>query len=169
MEIILKYSRIDGGVFPLKFGVAKDLKDRRDRMNNGWRMAEGKRGAKLGLCSGWEYAAPPTLAGVFGDEDVSQAAKILFGEWDYCRVLRKNMRDWQQINVPDTKFQSNGVGEIYLISKSRWVDLSKEFEMTQFDEGAYRVLIKKTAFAAIIELAANLGLEYVPLKDFELG
>jgi hypothetical protein len=39
--------------YPFKFGTAVDCDDRLDRMNLGWKLKGGRRGARLAMIDGW--------------------------------------------------------------------------------------------------------------------
>jgi hypothetical protein len=49
----MKSGGLDGKAYPFKFGTAVDCNDRLDRMNRGWKVKGGLRGARLALCDGW--------------------------------------------------------------------------------------------------------------------
>lgn len=143
--------------YPFKFGTAVDCDDRLDRMNLGWKIKGGRRGAPLAMCDQWNYPVPPVDGGDLKDRVVDKAAKKIFGKWSLSGEFAKEMRDWQETNISDyKKFESNGVGELRLISVSRWNDHVLDGTC---GDAHLSDIIAKIARCAFFELARELGVK----------
>jgi hypothetical protein len=109
------------------------------------------------------YPVQPLEGGHLKDRMVKDTAKRIFGIWLLADDFANEMRRWQGVHLPNhLKFESNGVGELRLISAARWKGLGVDNENVRDVDRLSVGVIAKIAQLALLELAREVGIVKKP-------